>query len=115
MQWDEDEDEIENSNPETLAKDQGAPLLPKHLRKPLGASRKHNVETGRRPVKRWPNEDVDKFIDLVHEYGEGKWKLILKAGQEQGFFQDRTTVDLKDKHRNLKKMAAKVNQEAQGE
>ena len=104
MQWDEGEDEIENSNPETLVNERAA-----HLpnRTPLG-TRKHNVDTGRRPVRRWTTEEVNKFIDLTEEYGEGKWKLILKAGQDMHYFKDRTTVDLKDKHRNLKKMAQKM-------
>mmetsp|Transcript_35167 Transcript_35167/g.76282 ORF Transcript_35167/g.76282 Transcript_35167/m.76282 type:complete len:89 (+) Transcript_35167:335-601(+) len=68
-------------------------------------------KTGRRKARRWTEAEAELLVDLVQKFGKGRWKTILLAGQEEGKFQGRTGVDLKDKYRNLETMAAKIEVE----
>lgn len=52
---------------------------------------------------RWRNEEVDKLIEGCSIYGPGKWAHILDYGDEVFAERGRSTVDLKDKFRNLVK------------
>lgn len=49
---------------------------------------------------RWTQEEVDNLIEGVQEYGKGSWAEILAAFE---FNDCRTSVNLKDKWRNLEK------------
>jgi len=56
----------------------------------------------RRKIKRWDEKETSLLIDLVKEHGKGKWKRVLETGAGT-FDEHRTTVDLKDKWRNLER------------
>ena len=47
---------------------------------------------------KWTSDEVQELIKGVEKHGVGKWKLIMK---HRKFAPHRTTVDLKDKWRNL--------------
>ncbi|KAL0426416.1 UNVERIFIED_CONTAM: hypothetical protein Slati_2816400 [Sesamum latifolium] len=70
--------------------------------------------SGRRKHHRlWTITEVRKLIDGVSQYGVGRWSRIKKL-----FFSTsahRTSVDLKDKWRNLLKASGILDQERQGE
>ncbi|KAK9131576.1 hypothetical protein Sjap_012063 [Stephania japonica] len=53
----------------------------------------------RRQTKRWTSFEEQKLRDAVKTYGKGNWKVILMMSSN--VFGDRTTIDLKDKWRNL--------------
>jgi len=57
----------------------------------------------RKPRERWDEDEEQALRHGVKEYGEGEWSTILLRCA--GFKQARTTVDLKDKWRNIKKAA----------
>lgn len=52
----------------------------------------------RRKTVRWTPEEVEELKKGVRDHGAGKWATILRYGQ---FNEVRTSVDLKDKWRNL--------------
>ena len=56
----------------------------------------------RRKIKRWDEAETKLLVELVTQHGKGKWKLVLLAGAAT-FDTHRTTVDLKDKWRNLER------------
>jgi len=49
----------------------------------------------------WTEAEVQALLDGCAEYGEGKWALIKRSNPEM--FKNRTTLDIKDKWRNMKK------------
>lgn len=53
----------------------------------------------RRKTVRWSSAEVDGLLDGVREHGVGKWAAILRSSG--AFNAVRTSVDLKDKWRNL--------------
>jgi len=59
-------------------------------------------DSNRRKIKRWDPAETNLLLALVVEHGKGKWKRVLELG-EGTFDRHRTTVDLKDKWRNLEK------------
>lgn len=65
---------------------------------PLRREETKNV-AGRRKKRRWSTLEEDTLRDAVKEFGRGNWKLILDTYHH--IFADRTTVDLKDKWRNM--------------
>lgn len=67
---------------------------PAHLN---AAARGKRAETG----KRWSPEETDAFIAGVERHGVGNWQKVHDACS--AIFGRRTTVDLKDKRRNLVK------------
>ena len=56
----------------------------------------------RRKIKRWDQTETDLLIELVQMHGKGKWRKVLEEGTAI-FDTHRTTVDLKDKWRNLER------------
>lgn len=66
----------------------------KHHRHSEGGPRGHHNRTA------WTEQEVGFLVRGVRRLGEGKWSKILHEG---GFAESRTSVDLKDKWRNLKK------------
>eukprot|EP00042_Codosiga_hollandica_P044869 m.448388 g.448388 ORF g.448388 m.448388 type:complete len:257 (-) comp56891_c0_seq16:328-1098(-) len=60
------------------------------------------AETPSKARKLWTSEEIQNLRDGVAEFGEGMWSKILLSRA----FQQRTSVDLKDKWRNLKKSSA---------
>ena len=54
----------------------------------------------RRPRIEWTLEETDTLINAVNELGEGNWAAILGNYADE-FHSSRTSVDLKDKWRNL--------------
>eukprot|EP00884_Botryococcus_braunii_P003653 jgi/Botrbrau1/13289/Bobra.27_2s0009.1 len=70
---------------------QGGPLSPNSAEK----------KVQRRKNGRWAESETQLLINLVKEFGKGKWKRILEEGGSQ--FQNRSQVDLKDKWRNLER------------
>ena len=58
-------------------------------------------EKSRRSTK-WDEPNVENLVQGVNLYGVGKWKKIHR---HYSFSNDFTTVDLKDKWRNLIKYA----------
>ena len=87
---------------------QGTPhqLLP-------GVSNRHSLKNkklglapiGRKSKQMFSQEEVDALREGVAKHGKGRWKDILLESQH--VFQDRTTMDLKDKWRNIERMAQK--------
>jgi len=61
-------------------------------------------EAGR---KKYTDEEVDRLLDGVMRYGIGHWADILAENRD--VFKNRTSVDLKDKWRNIKKDCDKKN------
>jgi len=61
-------------------------------------------EAGRR---KYTDEEVDRLLDGVMRYGIGHWADILAENRD--VFKNRTSVDLKDKWRNIKKDCDKKN------
>jgi len=57
----------------------------------------------RREKKKWSAEEEEKLIEITKRMGRGKWKAILMEGKEFFAKNKRTTVDLKDKWRNIEK------------
>lgn len=53
----------------------------------------------RRKTVRWSSAEVDGLLEGVREHGVGKWAAILRSSA--AFNTVRTSVDLKDKWRNL--------------
>ena len=51
----------------------------------------------------WSQDEVDNLVSGVQLYGVGEWKQIANHFE----FNKRTPVDLKDKWRNLQKIAEK--------
>ena len=78
-----------------------------------GLSNRHsskNKKLGLAPIGRklkqlFSPEEVDALRAGVAKHGKGRWKDILLESQH--VFQDRTTMDLKDKWRNIERMAQK--------
>ena len=58
--------------------------------------------SARRKIKRWDQAETDLLIELVQQHGKGKWRKVLEEGAAT-FDTHRTTVDLKDKWRNLER------------
>ena len=55
------------------------------------------------PVKhKWSEEEADKLVSLLKEFGVGKWKQILEAGKDV-FHPSRTSTGIRDKWRNILK------------
>ncbi|EFN59822.1 hypothetical protein CHLNCDRAFT_56603 [Chlorella variabilis] len=54
----------------------------------------------RRQTQRWTSQEVAELQRLVAMHGEGQWALVLKQGRAV-FAAGRTSVDIKDKWRNL--------------
>lgn len=52
----------------------------------------------RRKTKKWTRFEEENIIKGIGEFGEGNWKDILLAYEFQS---GRTTVDIKDKWRNM--------------
>ena len=48
----------------------------------------------------WTDEEVEALREGVNKHGKGNWKAIL-VEKRHVFQQERTTVDLKDKWRNM--------------
>mmetsp|Transcript_938 Transcript_938/g.2447 ORF Transcript_938/g.2447 Transcript_938/m.2447 type:complete len:331 (-) Transcript_938:135-1127(-) len=67
-----------------------------------GGAPEGEADSLRRKIKRWDPEETKLLLSLVTEHGKGKWKKVLEIG-EGTFDKHRTTVDLKDKWRNLEK------------
>lgn len=57
---------------------------------------------GKQRRMRWDAAEEDELIRLVGQVGVGEWKQVLEMGQGV-FHPSRTTVNLKDKWRNLSK------------
>ena len=72
-------------------------------RAPQGEVDSQELKAFRRKISRWTAEETSQLIHIVTIYGKGKWKQVLEAGNEQGIFLSRTSVDLKDKWRNLER------------
>ena len=52
----------------------------------------------------WTAEEEDAVRAGVHRHGEGKWSLILKDyGKVGGVLEGRSSVNVKDKWRNMNK------------
>jgi len=60
------------------------------------------TEAGR---KKYSEEEVDRLLDGIMKFGLGHWADILVENRD--IFKDRTSVDLKDKWRNIKKVCDK--------
>ena len=78
----------------------GTPVAPAAL-----ASRPARTTPGSlgRTYKRWSAEEEAYFLGLCEKHGEGKWAQMLAEGQRAGKLRaDLTSVNLKDKYRNLK-------------
>eukprot|EP00899_Mesostigma_viride_P002501 jgi/Mesvir1/12251/Mv00468-RA.2 len=123
VQWSpsQEEDEIEESDDGQAGADagggDGSPLRAPPPRLPVapvtatamaGILVPYNPDRARRVVKRWTLAEETLFLQEVKKHGLGNWKPVLSNNAEQ--FVGRTTVDLKDKWRNLVK-AGKVNPE----
>ena len=78
-----------------------------------GVSNRHSLKNkklglapiGRKSKQMFSQEEVDALREGVAKHGKGRWKDILLESQH--VFQDRTTMDLKDKWRNIERMAQK--------
>ena len=68
-----------------------------HLR--VGGKKRGWDGEGISPRISWTDEEVEALREGVDKHGKGKWKEILV--EKRHVFQERTTVDLKDKWRNL--------------
>mmetsp|Transcript_41924 Transcript_41924/g.58603 ORF Transcript_41924/g.58603 Transcript_41924/m.58603 type:complete len:125 (-) Transcript_41924:1305-1679(-) len=75
-------------------------VRPVALKKKKGPLRRPQFG-GRRKKFYWTDEEIECLLDGIKKHGQGEWKKILEDPQYT--FQLRTTVDLKDKHRNLVK------------
>ncbi|KAK9908975.1 hypothetical protein WJX75_005488 [Coccomyxa subellipsoidea] len=68
----------------------------------MGKSPKNRTGGGkRRRNGRWAEHETNTLIELVRQWGKGKWKKILEEGAAA--FNNRSQVDLKDKWRNLER------------
>ncbi|KAF0682644.1 Aste57867_25281 [Aphanomyces stellatus] len=56
----------------------------------------------RRPMVKWPDEDVD-FLRKLREKHGNRFVLMLDEGQKKGFFRGRDARQLKEKVRNMEK------------
>ena len=74
----------------------------KAVKKEAGADSSDPNAPARRKIKRWDEAETNLLIELVTQHGKGKWKRVLLAGAAT-FDTHRTTVDLKDKWRNLER------------
>ncbi len=54
--------------------------------------------------RKWTQEEIEQLESGVEEFGEGQWAKILLSRD----FNDRTSIDLKDKWRNMKKATVSV-------
>ena len=80
---------------------------------PPGVANRHSAlnkklglaPAGRKIKQPWTDEEVEALREGVAKHGKGAWKAVLVESSHA--FQDRTTMDLKDKWRNLEKKAAK--------
>ncbi|KAL2508212.1 TRF-like 5 [Forsythia ovata] len=97
-EWDES---IENSSEESAARG-SRPKLPTPKRRLVSPPKKYENKqmTKRRRVGKWSDLEEKTLRDGVDEYGQGNWKVILKA-YPNIFEGRRTEVDLKDKWRNM--------------
>ena len=66
----------------------------------------------RQKNRRWSDEERDALVDGVLIYGTGQWAAILDR-YTTIFAPGRTSVDIKDKWRNLVKLA-QAKREARG-
>jgi hypothetical protein len=58
---------------------------------------------GRGKYTRWSAAEEEYFLTLCEKHGEGKWAQMLAEGQQAGKLRaELTSVNLKDKYRNLK-------------
>nr|AFK34283.1 unknown [Lotus japonicus] len=58
-----------------------------------------NVIKKRRITKRWCQLEKETLLAGVNKFGEGNWTFILSTHKD--VFKGRTSVDLKDKWRNM--------------
>jgi hypothetical protein len=68
-----------------------------HLR--VGGKKRGWGGEGISPRILWTDEEVEALREGVAKHGKGKWKVMLV--EKRHVFQERTTLDLKDKWRNL--------------
>ncbi|KAK3278173.1 hypothetical protein CYMTET_13873 [Cymbomonas tetramitiformis] len=68
----------------------------------MSAAESSNDRKERRRHSPWTLEEIEALVHGVEEVGIGKWKQILKSKVIQPY---RSEVDLKDKWRNLTKVA----------
>jgi len=71
------------------------------LRPAISKRKSKRTSAGRRKILRWGPEEVECLHAGVEKYGIGRWKEILE--DRDFIFHHRTTVDLKDKYRNILK------------
>ena len=80
----------------------GTPVAVDPRRGPKTAARATPGSLGR-SYRRWSSEEEANLLTLVGKHGEGKWAQMLAEGQKAGKLRaSLTSVDLKDKYRNLK-------------
>ncbi|KAF5196841.1 Telomeric repeat-binding factor [Thalictrum thalictroides] len=92
-----DGEEIESSSEGS----QNRPHLPTPKGRLITPLKRHTTMdiAERRKRKKWSSLEEETLIDAVKEYGRGNWKRILDNYSE--IFEERTTIDLKDKWRNM--------------
>lgn len=60
-----------------------------------------------KPERRWTGEEADALLDGIRKFGRGEWAQIRKAIWATSDFPKRSSVDLKDKWRNLEDSTTK--------
>mmetsp|Transcript_14742 Transcript_14742/g.19060 ORF Transcript_14742/g.19060 Transcript_14742/m.19060 type:complete len:115 (-) Transcript_14742:1181-1525(-) len=71
----------------------------------------HHRTEKKKQRKFFTQEEINAIFAGVQQFGEGKWTKIKESRAD--LFGERTTLDLKDKWRNIKKRPAS-NKEAAG-
>lgn len=99
---DRGEEEEDEDDEEERGRRKKVASLPAQTHFRSNATRKH--------VQRWTLDEQELLLEGVKTFGVGKWTTMLTA--LNGFHECRTSVDLKDKWRNLEKLAQKGREAA---
>mmetsp|Transcript_28222 Transcript_28222/g.67037 ORF Transcript_28222/g.67037 Transcript_28222/m.67037 type:complete len:296 (-) Transcript_28222:125-1012(-) len=91
--------------PQSQLKDSGTARYSSRKRKASAGDESAERVTPRRKIQRWSDVETNLLIELVKQYGKGKWKKVLEKGTGT-FSPHRNSVDLKDKWRNLQRSGA---------
>lgn len=106
IKWDSEADSIESSDPDSkVASDAKRRAVRKDsLEEFKMPSERARHATGRRKKRYWNDEEIENLLKGVRKHGPGNWAKILSCYE---FAPGRTSVDLKDKYRNLLNLQAK--------
>lgn len=93
LQW---EDSLD---PEGSRSESHRPYLPSPRRISVSPLQVADNKARRRRARKWSSAEEEKLRQGVKQFGSGSWKDILLHNPD--VFIGRTTVDLKDKWRNM--------------